>query len=56
MVYITFLYKLKLRNIGIKSSFNLMKKMNKNINDISDFRKLAMVFIRLSCCNYLKKK
>ena len=29
MVYITFLYKLKLRNIGIKSAFNLIKKMYK---------------------------
>ena len=31
MVYITFLYKLKLRNIDTKSAFNLVKKMYKNI-------------------------
>ena len=31
MVYITFLYKLKLRNIDTKSVFNLVKKMYKNI-------------------------
>ncbi len=29
MVYITFLCKLKLRNIDIKSAFNLIKKMYK---------------------------
>ena len=33
MVYITFLYKLKLRNIDTKSAFYLVKKMYKNIKN-----------------------